>query len=329
MSATCSDIPAELTESDCWVGTKGKRPVYPEAQWKTADGYATTSFEKAQNAPRTDNVGVILTPSAEIICLDFDSVVSPEGEIHETVGQILDRLPEDTYLELSTSGTGIHALVRADGLCDGKKDTLYFDEWDGSEERPHLDLLGVQQAKNLVLTGNTLAGMEIPSVPDVLHDVHSRFPDSSDEYDRPDPKPSCGNGSVSFADLNDSNARTAEGTLKTLEQFAEYGSGEVKEHCEKALTLLSAEPEPNPDCTAPEVMIDGVTYNSPSNVDLHVCAQLAYITGENEAVIWEIISDSARAERPKKNKSEGYWVRTIRTACATNQRTMSDQNYCE
>jgi hypothetical protein len=73
--------------------------------------------------------GIIIGLENNIVCFDFDHVVDSDGSVPIAVRKFLKKL--DTFVEVSSSGTGLHAFVVCDSpdieeygfnpnICDGK-----------------------------------------------------------------------------------------------------------------------------------------------------------------------------------------------------------------
>lgn len=125
-------LPLELRERDQWIvwlavpvpgrQKPDKVPYQPlctkrvkakcnEPKTWGSFGAAITVYEFGRN-PVYDGISYALTPEDRLTFIDFDRVRDPEtGAVLEWVGDLLSKLPT-TYVELSPSGRGLHALVR-------------------------------------------------------------------------------------------------------------------------------------------------------------------------------------------------------------------------
>ncbi len=119
-------IPRELREYRSWVGwkygkvrTSGKHekiPVNPHTGGRASVDKATTwgTFEEAVAAVerfRLEGAGFVFTENDPYVGVDIDGCVDPDGVIAPWAMKIVRTL--DSYAEISPSGTGIKAWVRA------------------------------------------------------------------------------------------------------------------------------------------------------------------------------------------------------------------------
>lgn len=121
------------------VGTKG----YPIATNRTQgwDSFTNTlAFYEANKGTilhdlkgPISGIGILLHQSCEIVGIDFDHAVNPDGTIAQWARPLITELMKITYCELSPSGTGIHAYLygkKPDGKCKGGPDNnLEIYEW--------------------------------------------------------------------------------------------------------------------------------------------------------------------------------------------------------
>jgi len=111
------NIPPEIAGLPQWVARKGKLPVNPHTGAAASSTDPTTwgTIEEALAAVdryHLDGVGFVFTKDDPYLFIDVDHCVDPATGKIETRGQaIVDRIPG--YWEVSTSGTGLHGLVRA------------------------------------------------------------------------------------------------------------------------------------------------------------------------------------------------------------------------
>jgi primase-polymerase (primpol)-like protein len=112
----------------CWReddrdGKPTKVPIKPYRTSGTPFASATDpgtwrEFETAltyhrESNSRTDGVGFVFDPEAEIVGVDLDNCRDPDSEeLEPWAADIIDRL--DSYTEISPSGTGIHVLVEGE-----------------------------------------------------------------------------------------------------------------------------------------------------------------------------------------------------------------------
>jgi hypothetical protein len=117
-------VPAELRELDQWVAWKfetrqgetkpTKVPIRasdPSRMASTTDPSTWSTFEAAMsNVDMADGIGFVFTENDPFTGVDLDECIVPEG-MHPDAGAILFTL--DSYCEVSPSGTGVKAIVKA------------------------------------------------------------------------------------------------------------------------------------------------------------------------------------------------------------------------
>ena len=76
---------------------------------------------------RIDGVGVVLTLTAGITCLDLDGVLGPDGRLDPRAATVVERC--DSFTEVSPSGTGLHVFVlgRVPRALKGEQIEVYSD----------------------------------------------------------------------------------------------------------------------------------------------------------------------------------------------------------
>ncbi len=127
------NIPADLKELPQWVAwnceLRGKKdgiarrtkvPIDVRSGGKASstDPATWTSFEEALAAARTrgyDGIGFVFTPEDPYCGIDLDDCLDDHGEPVPEAREILKEL--DSYAEVSPSGTGVKAFVRASVPC--------------------------------------------------------------------------------------------------------------------------------------------------------------------------------------------------------------------
>jgi hypothetical protein len=123
-----ASVPPELRARPQWVlwryGPRrkdGKRPKLPYSTGTrraadTTDPASWGSFDQAAAALASnryfDGIGFVFGPDDPFTGVDLDGCIDAEGKIAPWAYQVLDQLP-GAYVELSPSGTGVHAIVRA------------------------------------------------------------------------------------------------------------------------------------------------------------------------------------------------------------------------
>ncbi|AXG09736.1 hypothetical protein DU484_07605 [Haloplanus rubicundus] len=130
-TVTDSKIPDTIRSFEQWICWRederdGKPTKVPIKPYRTSgnplasvtDSGTWRDFETAltyhrESAFRTDGVGFVFDPEAEIVGVDLDNCRDAEsGDLEPWAVDIIDRL--DSYTEVSPSGTGIHVLVKGE-----------------------------------------------------------------------------------------------------------------------------------------------------------------------------------------------------------------------
>jgi primase-polymerase (primpol)-like protein len=121
------NIPEELRERPQWVtwryeerdGKPTKVPYTPHTSFRASAVDSTTwrPFFEAHSAyarGRCDGIGFVFSDDDPYCGIDLDKCLDPEtGDIAPWAFEILDRVGDDAYTEVSPSGTGIHIIIRA------------------------------------------------------------------------------------------------------------------------------------------------------------------------------------------------------------------------
>ena len=137
LSASAPDaITAELKSWPQWVARRGKVLVDPKNGWNAKTNNASTwgTLEEAvarSEGDGLDGVGFVFTEGDPYAFVDLDYVLDPEtGEAAPWALEVVRSL--DSYTELSTSGKGIHVVVRGEkpgsrcrATVDGHKIEVY------------------------------------------------------------------------------------------------------------------------------------------------------------------------------------------------------------
>jgi len=114
-----ANVPAELAATRRWLVAKDKRPHSAvdgspvgwnagEHRWVTLE----QALEYGHYHPEFDGVGLILQEGDNLVFLDLDHVVLDGGDLEPWAAELLQEC-EGTYAELSVSGHGVHAFLRA------------------------------------------------------------------------------------------------------------------------------------------------------------------------------------------------------------------------
>ena len=137
---TYSQVPQELKDEKRWVvyknrdrkGKTTKIPFMPGYERKAAasDDPKTWStydevIEEVENHKRYDGIGFML--GAGWIGIDVDGIYEKDDE-DKPIPEVLEPFKDTAYIEISPSGTGIHAIFRSKSFpvppnMDPKKDT--------------------------------------------------------------------------------------------------------------------------------------------------------------------------------------------------------------
>jgi len=176
--------PDEMTEHGGWMTHKGNK--LPYAPWTDHDAPAPCSehdttadecdcsarfkwgwepnrrpFEKARLAlddERLDGLVFIQTEDDPFVFIDGDDVRDPEtGEVHPAFVAHLEHFGL-TYADVSTSGTGVHAVYRGDLPADETVATWEIDTepWGTNDEPPAIEIYSGKHVN--VTTGDHVAG---------------------------------------------------------------------------------------------------------------------------------------------------------------------------
>jgi hypothetical protein len=111
-------IPAELRERDQWVARRGKVLVDPKTGGNAKTNAPSTwgTFDDAVTRSETDGldgVGFVFAASDPYAFVDLDGCFDPEtGEADPWALEVVGNL--DSYTKLSTSGRGVHVVVRGE-----------------------------------------------------------------------------------------------------------------------------------------------------------------------------------------------------------------------
>jgi hypothetical protein len=130
------NVPAELRALHQWVAWKLEPPLRQGDKWRKVP-YSPTTGTRASTTDPTDygafdealtlwrqrdmtGVGFVFTEADPYVGIDLDGCVDPNtGHVSDWAREIIDEL--DSYAETSTSGTGVHVLVKAKLPPTGRK----------------------------------------------------------------------------------------------------------------------------------------------------------------------------------------------------------------
>lgn len=131
-------IPTELQALDQWVVWRredrdGKptkvpyRPVTPSTRASTMDPATWADYATAVAVQDVDGIGFVFSEADPYAGIDIDHCIDAGGVIDPTTTEILRTL--DSYAEISPSGTGVHAIIRAK-LNGGRRRAGNFESYD-------------------------------------------------------------------------------------------------------------------------------------------------------------------------------------------------------
>lgn len=101
-------VPDDLKNWDGWLLKHGKRPYSLNANGdRNYQGWQLPQNQKSYQELIDDSHALGIATRDGLICLDFDDVIDPDGNLTEPiVRDVLDRYP--THVTFSSSGTGVH-----------------------------------------------------------------------------------------------------------------------------------------------------------------------------------------------------------------------------
>ena len=169
-------IPRALRECAQWVvwktfikrqGKKVKKVKMPydpktgkPAQVNNPLTWGTYS-EACRAAYRYDGLGFVFTADDHFVGVDIDHCIDENGHIREDAQELVDRF--ESYCEKSPSGTGLHIIITADGLKDGRRG-IRTD-----------DIEVYAQDRYFTVTGNAILDAPIQNGQAVLDELVSRI----------------------------------------------------------------------------------------------------------------------------------------------------------
>lgn len=124
-----------------------------EANWRSG-----SDVEMVLEDPRFDYPVFIQSPDDPYAHIDGDDVRDPEtGEVHPAFIEILDQVGP-TFLEVSSSGRGIHAVYKGELPEDVKESSWQLgpDPVAGADDPPSVEFY--HRKRNLVMTGDHVSG---------------------------------------------------------------------------------------------------------------------------------------------------------------------------
>lgn len=151
------NLPIEIKTSARFIPVKpDKKPKIKD--WSNPDNQKT--FDKIEGVAGFDTTGH--GNGVDYLFLDFDHVLDKDGNfVNDNAAKCYENLTDnfnEIYVEISISGTGLHAfLVPTAGKFDknaaGDKSTIYFDEGDNA---PKLEIFYKTEGRYCLVTGNPL-----------------------------------------------------------------------------------------------------------------------------------------------------------------------------
>ncbi|MER6521687.1 DNA primase [Streptomyces sp. NPDC001553] len=114
-AAKRNPIPSELTTRDRWVRrSAAKVPMTVDAMPASSTNPRTWStYETAAASAVGAGMGFVLSDVDDIVCLDLDHCLAPDGTLAPWASDIVSRAGA-TYIEVSPSGDGLHVFGYAD-----------------------------------------------------------------------------------------------------------------------------------------------------------------------------------------------------------------------
>lgn len=160
-----------------------------DARWKWGwtehyrDG--ETARDAAMWASRVDGICFIQQADDPFVFIDGDDVRCPEtGRVHPGFKAILTLLGA-TYTDVSTSGTGVHAMYRGDTPDGVTEPTVELDNepWGSNDDTPKIEIYATRHV--CVTTGRHVPGAPT-DVQDIDTDVLESVLDAAGEIPEPD-----------------------------------------------------------------------------------------------------------------------------------------------
>ncbi len=114
-AGTAPELPAELTTTARWIRYDStKRPLTTAGMAASSTDASTWStYADAVNSPAGVGVGFVLSEADDVVCIDLDHCIRPDGSLESWAAPIV-RAADTTYVEVSPSGDGLHIWGRAD-----------------------------------------------------------------------------------------------------------------------------------------------------------------------------------------------------------------------
>lgn len=261
-------IPAELRARRAWVARQGKKPISPHTGdlASVSDSITWGTFEEAVAAVDTyklDGIGYVFSSGDPFVGIDLDDAIDPVAEakgrelglphsgLKLWAKRALDMVGHLAYVERSTSGTGIHAILVAKAHGRGAKRSV--------EENGQLvgKIEVYDEGRYFVMTGDACyAGHLLPNQK-AVNEIWSAFGFAYSGDD--DQGAGWGEGEYSgeiWSTLmtDDDVLRTARNAANGDEFWGLFGKGTLKAHdgdhsmADAALiAMLAFYTGPNPD----------------------------------------------------------------------------------
>jgi len=287
-------VPAELRERPQWVAWQWERreekwtkvPVNARTGQRAAsDDPATwTDFDTARMyaATRTNiaGIGYVFSADDPYTGIDFDNCRDPESGALDAWAATLAGL--DSYAEVSPSGTGIKAFVKATLPDHGIRRTRPDDLPGGMVEM-------YDRGRFFTVTGH-----HVPDTPATIHDAQEAV-------------------DALYARLT---------SVKTRDDAGEARKADDKQETRDTLTddeLITAASRGKNGAKFTNLWMGSTTgYASHSEADIALCSLLAFYTGPDAARIDRLFRES-RLMRPKWNEKRGtetYGEKTVKETIA-------------
>lgn len=168
---TAGVYPPEMTEYDGWMVRgedfppygRDKAPFAPwneSAKWGNEENRTTfaDTLEWHETHPKSDGLVFIQTEADPFVFVDGDDVRCPEtGDVHPAFIALLEHFGL-TYADVSTSGTGAHAIYRGDLPAGETAATWKIDSkpWGANDDNPAIEIYSGKHVN--VTTGQHVDG---------------------------------------------------------------------------------------------------------------------------------------------------------------------------
>jgi putative DNA primase/helicase len=109
-------------------------------------------------------VGLLMTSTKEIVCIDIDNCLDEAGNVVESERELVQEVMKwDSYVEVSQSGQGLHVFIRA-------KKPENTEEKGTTPGEHSLEIYGSDSVRYIAVTGKRWRGM----APEKANEIRSR-----------------------------------------------------------------------------------------------------------------------------------------------------------